>query len=100
MLQTELRVGEAAALSIAKTAPQRAHLSQKPGSTRCYLTPYGLKVSLFLTRLHARLLPPGFAALETENRSSLPHPLRLALHRVDHEIQHMLQKAHLLAKAA
>jgi hypothetical protein len=75
-------------------------LYRKAGSTRCYLTPYGLKVSLFLTRLHARLLRPGFAALEPENSSSLPHPLRAALHRVDHEIQHMLEKAHLLAKAA
>ena len=34
MLQTELRVGEAAALSIAKTAPQRADLSQKPAAPR------------------------------------------------------------------
>jgi hypothetical protein len=73
---------------------------RKAGSTRCYLTPYGLKVSLFLTRLHARLLRPGFAALEPENSSSIPHPLRAALHRVDEEIQHMLQNARFLAKAA
>jgi hypothetical protein len=73
---------------------------RKAGSTRCYLTPYRLKVSLFLTRLHARLLGPGFAALEPENPSSIPHPLRAALHRVDQEIQHMLENARLLAKAA
>jgi hypothetical protein len=59
-----------------------------------------LKVSLFLTRLHARLLRPGFAALEPENPSSISHPLRAALHRVDQEIQHMLENARLLAKAA
>ena len=76
------------------------HLRRVAGSTRGYLTPYGLKVSLFLTRLHARLLRPGFAALEPENPSSIPHPLRAALHRVDQEIQHMLENARLLAKAA
>jgi hypothetical protein len=32
--------------------------------------------------------------------SSIPHPLRAALHRVDQEIQHMLENARLLAKAA
>jgi hypothetical protein len=57
MLQTGLRVGEVAALSIAKTAPQRAHLSQSRQA-------------------------PGVT------------------HRVDQEIQHMLENAHLLAKAA
>jgi len=55
-----------------------------------------LKVSFFLTRLHAR----AFASLETENPSSIPHPLRAAVHRVDQEIQHMLENARLLAKAA
>ena len=67
--------------------PRRLRLKgliyRKAGSTRCYLTPYGLKVSLFLTLLHARLLRPGFAGLEPENPSSIPHPLRAALHRVD-----------------
>jgi hypothetical protein len=38
--------------------------------------------------------------LEPENPSSIPHPLRAALHRVDQEIQHMLENARLLAKAA
>jgi hypothetical protein len=40
-------------------------LYRKAGSTRCHLTPYGLKVSLFLTRLHARLLRPGLCCLGT-----------------------------------
>jgi hypothetical protein len=73
---------------------------RKVGTTRCYLTPYGLKVSLFLTRLHARLLRPGFSALEPENLSSMPHPLRAALQRVDDQIHHMLENAHLLPQAA
>jgi hypothetical protein len=42
----------------------------------------------------------AFAALEPENPSSIPHPLRAALQRVDQEIQHMLENARLLAKAA
>jgi hypothetical protein len=44
MLQTELRVGEAAALSIAKTAPQRADLSQEPAA------PLGQQYLTFLRR--------------------------------------------------
>jgi hypothetical protein len=72
----------------------------KPAAPGVTSPPYGLKVSLFLTRLHARLLRPGFAALESENPCSIPHPLRAALHRVDQEIQHMLENARLLAKAA
>lgn len=75
-------------------------IARKAGTTRYYLTPYGLRVSLFLTRLHARLLRPGFSALQPENLSSMPQPLRAALHRVDLEIQHLLQNAHLLTKAA
>jgi hypothetical protein len=53
-----------------------------------------------LEGLHARLLRPGFAALEPETLSSISHPLRAALHRLDQEIQHMLENARLLAKAA
>jgi hypothetical protein len=59
---------------------------------------------------------PGFAALERlapllqarqyalpkfrRKPSSIPRPLRAALHRVDQEIQHMLENTRLLAKAA
>ncbi len=74
-------------------------LYRKAGSTRCYLTPYGLKVSLLLTRLHARLLRPGLSALEPENPSSIPHSLRAAFHRVDMEIQRLLENVSLPRKS-
>ena len=41
-----------------------------------------------------------FCRLGTQKPSSTPHPLCAALHRVDKEIQHMLENARLLAKAA
>jgi hypothetical protein len=66
------------------------------GSTRCYLTPYGFEGQPFSDPPPR----PGFAALGPENPSSIPHPLRVALHRVDQEIQHMLENARLLAKVA
>ena len=81
-IQTGLRVGEVAALSIREDCASKGSSIAKPAAPG-YLTPYGLKVSLFLTLLHARLLRPGFAGLEPENPSSIPHPLRAALHRVD-----------------
>jgi hypothetical protein len=67
---------------------------RRRGSTRCYLSPYGLRVSLFLTRLHARLLRPGLAAVEPDDSRPLPHPLRLALDQVDIEVQSMLDQHH------
>jgi hypothetical protein len=95
MLQTGLRVGEVAALSIAKTAPQRAHYR-----TRCYLTALRIEGQLFSEPPPRLGYARAFAALEPENPSSIPHPLRAALQRVDQEIQHMLENARLLAKAA
>jgi hypothetical protein len=39
-------------------------------------------------------------ALPPWNPKTILHPLRAALHRVDQEIQHMLENTRLLAKAA
>jgi hypothetical protein len=69
---------------------------RKAGSTRCYLTPYGFEGQPFSDPPPR----PGFAALEPENPSSINHLLRVALHRVDQEIQNMLENARLPAKAA
>jgi hypothetical protein len=43
---------------------------------------------------------PRLCRLGTRKPSSIPRPLRAALHRVDQEIQHMLENTRLLAKAA
>lgn len=73
-------------------------ISRTPATNRYFLTPYGLKVSLFMTRLNARIFRPGFAAIN--NLCDLPHPLQQALNRVDAEIGVLLERGRLLPKAA
>jgi hypothetical protein len=65
-----------------------------PGTTRYRLTPYGSKVCLFITRLHARLLRPGFAAIAPTG-IVLPQPLQDAMAKVTKEIDDMVEKAKL-----
>lgn len=64
-----------------------------PGSQRYVLTPYGRKVALFFTRLHARVFRPGFAALDPT--VVIPSPLAEALAQVDREIDRLIDEAHL-----
>ena len=66
-----------------------------PHSNRYLLTPYGRKVVLFFTRLHARVFRPGFAALDPA--VVIPSPLATALTQVDHEIDRLLDDAYLAA---
>ncbi len=66
-----------------------------PGSQRYVLTPYGRKVVLFFTRLHARVFRPGFAALDPT--VVIPSPLAEALAQVDQEIDRLLDEAYLAA---
>ena len=71
----------------------------KPGTTRYTLTPYGLRVALFVTRLHARLLRPGFGAIDLHDAQPVPHALRTAFARVDAEVQRILDQAHIKSQA-
>jgi hypothetical protein len=68
-----------------------------PHSHRYLLTPYGCKVALFLTRLHARVFRPGFAALDPS--VLIPSPLAQALAQVDQEVDHLIDDAQLAAAA-
>lgn len=65
-----------------------------PHSHRYLLTPYGCKVALFFTRLNARVIRPGFAALDPE--LIIPSPLAEALNQVEQEIDNLIGEAHLL----
>lgn len=68
-----------------------------PHTHRYLLTPYGRKVALFFTRLHARLFRPGFAALDPS--VLIPTPLAQALAEVDREIDRLIHDAHLATVA-
>lgn len=68
-------------------------IARVPKSNRYFLTPYGWKACLFVTRLNARLFRPGLAALDDSPGIRVPHPLRDALARVDQEVTAMLNQA-------
>ena len=68
-----------------------------PKTHRYLLTPYGRKVALFFTRLHARVFRPGFACLDASVQIS--SPLAEALAQVDREIDRLIDDAHLAATA-
>jgi hypothetical protein len=64
----------------------------------CYtLTPLGRRAALFLTKLYARVLRPGFQALDTRITSQAPPPLRVALLAVDTATDSLLREVRLAA---
>jgi len=66
-----------------------------PHSQRYLIAPYGLKVALFFTRLHAQVFQPGFAALDPS--LPIPSPLAKALADVEREIENLIHDAKLTA---
>jgi hypothetical protein len=63
-----------------------------PNSHRYLITPYGCKVALFFTRLHALVFRPGFAALDPN--VPIPGPLAEALAAVEREVKNLIDQAH------
>lgn len=68
-------------------------IARVPRSNRYFLTPYGWKAALFVTRLNAGLFRPGLAALDDSPGIRVPHRLRDAPARVDQELTAMLNQA-------
>ena len=64
-----------------------------PNSQRYLITPYGYKVALFFTRLHALVFQPGFAALDPS--VPIPGPLAQALATVEQEVKNLIDQAHI-----
>ena len=69
------------------------------GTTRWTLTPYGLRGSLFVSRLHARVLRTGFASANPDEITPVAHPLRKALDQVETEVNTILNQARLMPRA-
>jgi hypothetical protein len=77
---------------------KRKGLIQPVGRQLCYtLTPQGRRVALFLTKVHARILRPGFQALDLRITSEAPPPLRMAYAALDTAIQNLTREAKLAA---
>jgi hypothetical protein len=64
----------------------------------CYaLTPYGRRTALFLTKVHARVLRPGFQALDLQHVSQAPPRLCTAFRAVDAATDALFAQARLAA---
>jgi len=74
---------------------RKGFLARVPGKLCYTLTPYGRRCTLFLTKVHARVLRPGLQALAPCIVSATPPPLRAALDALDAEIEALVAQAHL-----
>ena len=76
----------------------RKGLIQRVAGKLCYqLTPYGRRVALFLTKVHARVFRPGLQALDPRIASNAPPALRFAAQDLEIAINVMLRQANLAA---
>ena len=71
-----------------------------PQTNRYVLTPYGIKVCRFFTRLDARVFRPTLAAIISPATPSYPQSLRKALDRVDREIDRLIDTVTYFREAA
>ena len=69
------------------------------GTQRCYLTPYGRKLTRLYARLEVRVFRPVLTALEP-NSAPLPAKLNAALKEVDAQLDSLIANTFLLRKAA
>jgi hypothetical protein len=66
-----------------------------PGSHRYRVTDHGLRIAVFLTRVHARLVRPGLAQLLDD--TATPTPLRTQFNRLDNAIDNLAHQTRLTA---
>jgi hypothetical protein len=64
---------------------------------RYVLTPYGRRVALFLTKVHARVLRPGLQAIDLSFTAQAPPTLRTTFAALDHAIDAHIAEAHFAA---
>ncbi|MBI2537898.1 MAG: hypothetical protein HYW06_13255 [Gemmatimonadetes bacterium] len=64
---------------------------------RYVLTPYGRRVALFLTKVHARVLRPGLQALDLHFAAHAPPPLRTTFAALDRAIDAHITEARIAA---
>ena len=76
----------------------RKGLIERVDGRLCYvLTPYGRRVALFLTKVHARVLRPGLQALDVRLTPTAPPALRIAAQALDTATTVLLRQAKLVA---
>lgn len=72
-------------------------IESRPRSHRYTVTQYGLRVCLFMTKAHARILRPGMSDVVAARSKSTHRPLALAMKRVDKAIDSLVEEAKLAA---
>lgn len=72
-------------------------LRRVPGKLCYTLTPYGRRVALFLTKVHARVLRAGLQALDAQIAPQAPPPLRNAFTALDAATDSLIKEARLAA---
>jgi hypothetical protein len=72
-------------------------IQRLPSKLRYQLTPFGRRVALLLTKVHARVFRPGLQALDPRIPSTAPPALRLAAQEFDIALTVMLRQANLAA---
>jgi hypothetical protein len=72
---------------------QRGLIARLPGTHRYLVTPLGLRLAHFFSRLYLKLVQPGWAALLPEPSS--PEPIRAALRTIDQHLEQLQQRARL-----
>lgn len=72
-------------------------IESRPRSHRYTVTQYGLRVCLFMTKAHARILRPGMSDVVASRSKSTHRPLALAMKRVDKAIDSLVEEAKLAA---
>jgi hypothetical protein len=74
----------------------RGLIDRVSGTHRYQLTPYGVRVAFFYSKLYLRIFRPNAPTLEPFS-DALPRPLRAALDQLDAAIDHIYQEAALAA---
>jgi hypothetical protein len=71
-------------------------IARTPKTHRYQVTPFGLRLALFLTRVHARILRPGLAIVIPATATD-PCALRVAFDRLEREMETWCTEAKLVA---
>jgi hypothetical protein len=77
----------------------RGLIARIPGTQRYIVTTYGLKVAFFYSKVHIRILRPGWAALANDGSTDIPRPISSILKKLDAEVDQLCNDAQLRAAA-
>jgi hypothetical protein len=77
----------------------RGLIARVPGTQRYILTSYGLKVAFFYSKVHIRILRPGWAVIADDDHAHIPRPISSILKKLDAEVARLCDDAQTKAAA-